>query len=79
MEPVFATFFAVWLGGESLTSRMVVGGGLVLDEQALLGGEVGRLAQRLQAAQLVVGEGAADADEPDAAGLAVAPVGRFLA
>ena len=30
MEPVFATFFAVWLGGESLTRRMVVGGGLVL-------------------------------------------------
>lgn len=30
MEPVFATFFAVWLGGESLTSRMVVGGALVL-------------------------------------------------
>jgi len=30
MEPVFATFFAVWLGGESLTSRMVLGGALVL-------------------------------------------------
>jgi drug/metabolite transporter (DMT)-like permease len=30
MEPVFATFFAVWLGGESLTRRMVIGGGLVL-------------------------------------------------
>jgi drug/metabolite transporter (DMT)-like permease len=30
MEPVFATFFAVWLGGESLTSRMLLGGALVL-------------------------------------------------
>jgi drug/metabolite transporter (DMT)-like permease len=30
MEPVFAAFFAVLLGGESLTSRMFVGGGLVL-------------------------------------------------
>lgn len=30
MEPVFATLFAVWLGGELLTSRMVIGGGLVL-------------------------------------------------
>ncbi|MDC5696733.1 DMT family transporter [Intrasporangium calvum] len=30
MEPVFAAFFAVWLGGESLTGRMLLGGGLVL-------------------------------------------------
>jgi drug/metabolite transporter (DMT)-like permease len=30
LEPVFAAFFAVWLGGESLAARMVVGGGLVL-------------------------------------------------
>ena len=30
MEPVFATFFAVLLGGESLTVRMLVGGALVL-------------------------------------------------
>lgn len=30
MEPVFAAFFAVVFGGESLTSRMLVGGGLVL-------------------------------------------------
>ena len=30
MEPVFAAFFAVLLGGESLTSRMLVGGVLVL-------------------------------------------------
>jgi drug/metabolite transporter (DMT)-like permease len=29
-EPVFAAFFAVLLGGESLTSRMVVGGVMVL-------------------------------------------------
>ena len=30
MEPVFATFFAVLLGGELLTGRMLVGGALVL-------------------------------------------------
>ncbi len=30
MEPVFAAFFAVLFGGESLTARMVVGGALVL-------------------------------------------------
>jgi drug/metabolite transporter (DMT)-like permease len=30
MEPVFAAFFAVLLGGESLPSRMLVGGALVL-------------------------------------------------
>lgn len=30
VEPVFAACFAVWLGDESLTSRMVVGGALVL-------------------------------------------------
>lgn len=30
MEPVFATFFAVLLGGESLTVRMLIGGALVL-------------------------------------------------
>lgn len=30
MEPVFAAFFAVLLGGESLTARMLIGGGLVL-------------------------------------------------
>ncbi|MEO6509413.1 MAG: DMT family transporter [Nocardioides sp.] len=30
MEPVFAAFFAVLLGGESLTSRMLFGGALVL-------------------------------------------------
>jgi drug/metabolite transporter (DMT)-like permease len=30
MEPVFAAFFAVLLGGESLTGRMLVGGALVL-------------------------------------------------
>lgn len=30
MEPVFATFFAVLFGGESLTGRMVVGGAMVL-------------------------------------------------
>jgi drug/metabolite transporter (DMT)-like permease len=30
MEPVFAAFFAVLLGGEHLTGRMFVGGGMVL-------------------------------------------------
>jgi len=30
MEPVFAAFFAVTLGGESLTSRMILGGAMVL-------------------------------------------------
>jgi len=30
MEPVFAAFFAVLLGGESLTARMLVGGAMVL-------------------------------------------------
>jgi drug/metabolite transporter (DMT)-like permease len=30
MEPVFAAFFAVLLGGEGLTSRMLLGGALVL-------------------------------------------------
>jgi drug/metabolite transporter (DMT)-like permease len=30
MEPVFAAFFAVLLGGESVTARMLLGGGLVL-------------------------------------------------
>jgi drug/metabolite transporter (DMT)-like permease len=39
MEPVFAAFFAVLLGGESLTSRMLIGGVLVLG--AMLVVEVG--------------------------------------
>ena len=30
MEPVFASFFAVWLGGEDLTTRLVLGGSMVL-------------------------------------------------
>ncbi len=30
MEPVFASFFAVWLGGEQLTARLLLGGSLVL-------------------------------------------------
>jgi drug/metabolite transporter (DMT)-like permease len=30
MEPVFAAFFAVALGGEVLTTRLLVGGALVL-------------------------------------------------
>lgn len=39
MEPVFAAFFAVLLGGESMTVRMVVGGALVLT--AMLVVEIG--------------------------------------
>lgn len=30
MEPVFATLFAIWLGGEHATSRLFLGGALVL-------------------------------------------------
>ncbi|WP_210648524.1 DMT family transporter [Nocardioides sp. SYSU D00065] len=30
MEPVFASLFAVWLGGESVTTRLLLGGGMVL-------------------------------------------------
>ncbi len=30
MEPVFASFFAVWLGGEHLTARLLLGGAMVL-------------------------------------------------
>ena len=30
MEPVFASFFAVWLGGEDLTTRLLLGGSMVL-------------------------------------------------
>ena len=30
MEPVFAAFFAILLGGESLEARMVLGGAMVL-------------------------------------------------
>jgi drug/metabolite transporter (DMT)-like permease len=36
MEPVFAAFFAVLLGGESLTSRMLFGGTLVLTAMLLV-------------------------------------------
>jgi drug/metabolite transporter (DMT)-like permease len=36
MEPVFAAFFAVLLGGELLTGRMVVGGALVLAAMLLV-------------------------------------------
>ena len=43
MEPVFAAFFAVLLGGESLTSRMLLGGALVL--AAMLVVELGAAAQ----------------------------------
>jgi drug/metabolite transporter (DMT)-like permease len=30
MEPVFAALFAVWLGGEDVTTRLLLGGGMVL-------------------------------------------------
>src|SRR5678810_403480 len=36
MEPVFAAFFAVALGGESLTLRMITGGTLVLTAMLLV-------------------------------------------
>ena len=36
MEPVWAAFFAVLFGGESLTSRMLVGGALVLSAMYLV-------------------------------------------
>jgi len=53
MEPVFAAAFAVSLGGEAFTSRMLIGGGLVLAAMYLvelsprrhLEGEVPHLAQ----------------------------------
>jgi drug/metabolite transporter (DMT)-like permease len=36
MEPVFAALFAVLFGGESLTSRMLIGGSLVLGAMFLV-------------------------------------------
>ena len=36
MEPVFAAFFAVLLGGESLTARMVIGGALVVTAMVIV-------------------------------------------
>ncbi len=39
MEPVFAALFAVWLGGESAESRMLLGGAMVLAAMLLV--EVG--------------------------------------
>lgn len=36
MEPVFAAFFAVWLGGEALTIRMLLGGGCVVSAMYLV-------------------------------------------
>jgi drug/metabolite transporter (DMT)-like permease len=36
MEPVFAAFFAVLLGGESVTPRMLLGGGMVLGAMLLV-------------------------------------------
>jgi len=36
MEPVFAALFAVLLGGEALTGRMLVGGSMVLSAMLLV-------------------------------------------
>jgi drug/metabolite transporter (DMT)-like permease len=36
MEPVFAAFFAVLLGGEALTARMLVGGAMVLSAMLIV-------------------------------------------
>jgi len=37
MEPVFASAFAVTLGGENLTVRMLVGGACVVGAMCLVG------------------------------------------
>jgi drug/metabolite transporter (DMT)-like permease len=42
MEPVFAAFFAVLLGGESLTGRMLLGGAFVLAAMILVEARPGR-------------------------------------
>lgn len=47
MEPVFASSFAVWLGGEDLTTRLLLGGGMVL---------VAMLAVELSPRRVVEGE-----------------------
>jgi drug/metabolite transporter (DMT)-like permease len=56
MEPVFAAFFAVLFGGESLTARMVVGGALVLAAMyvvELLGRHSGASAEQDPPAELL--------------------------
>ncbi|QGN57554.1 DMT family transporter [Nostocoides sp. HKS02] len=56
MEPVFAAFFAVLFGGESLTARMVVGGALVLTAMyvvELLGRRSGASAEQDRPAELL--------------------------
>jgi drug/metabolite transporter (DMT)-like permease len=56
MEPVFATFFAVLFGGESLTGRMVLGGALVLTAMyvvELLGRRSGVSAEEDRPAELL--------------------------
>lgn len=56
MEPVFAAFFAVLFGGESLTGRMLVGGGLVLTAMyvvELLGRRSGESAEQDPPAELL--------------------------
>jgi drug/metabolite transporter (DMT)-like permease len=56
MEPVFAAFFAVLFGGESLTARMAVGGALVLAAMyvvELLGRRSGASAEQDPPAELL--------------------------
>ena len=56
MEPVFAAFFAVLLGGESLTARMLIGGALVLAAMyvvELLGRRSGASAEQDPPAELL--------------------------
>jgi drug/metabolite transporter (DMT)-like permease len=56
MEPVFAAFFAVLLGGESLTARMLLGGALVLAAMyvvELLGRRSGASAEQDRPAELL--------------------------
>jgi drug/metabolite transporter (DMT)-like permease len=56
MEPVFATFFAVLFGGESLTGRMALGGALVLTAMyvvELLGRRSGASAEQDRPAELL--------------------------
>jgi drug/metabolite transporter (DMT)-like permease len=56
MEPVFAAFFAVLFGGESLTGRMLVGGALVLTAMyvvELLGRRSGASAEEDRPAELL--------------------------
>ena len=46
MEPVFAAFFAVLLGGEEVALRMVLGGAMVL--AAMLAGRARRRGRQVE-------------------------------